>query len=72
MQNGGLPTLQPFLIQTDSEMEFFLKCNFFGNPYPSPVSYLNDRCQQVLKTYIDQIKAEHNRSFINFLDGRFR
>ncbi|WPV02024.1 AraC family transcriptional regulator [Mucilaginibacter sp. cycad4] len=51
---------EPFLIQTDSEMEFFLKCNFFGNPYQSPVNYIGSNCHQILETYIKQIQAELN------------
>lgn len=49
---------ESFLIQTDSEMEFFLKCNFFGNAYQPPVSYIDQGCHQTLETYIDQIQSE--------------
>lgn len=49
---------EPFLIQNDSEIEFFLKCNFFNNTYQSPASNLNNKVCEILTTYINQIQQE--------------
>lgn len=47
-----------FLIQTDNEVEFFLKCDFFKNPYQSPACYVDDGIRQKLEVYLGQIQDE--------------
>ncbi len=49
---------ETFLVQTDNAMEFFLKCNFFNNPYQHPSSRVDDNLRKILETYISQIQAE--------------
>jgi AraC-like DNA-binding protein len=49
---------ESFLIHNDSEVEFFLKSNFFNNPYQSPVCYIDQTIHQKLETYLTQLQAE--------------
>ncbi|GAB4025590.1 helix-turn-helix domain-containing protein [Spirosoma gilvum] len=49
---------ESFLIHNDSEVEFFLKSNFFNNPYQSPVCYIDQAIHQKLATYLTQLQAE--------------
>ncbi|ADB39772.1 helix-turn-helix domain-containing protein [Spirosoma linguale] len=49
---------ESFLIHNNSEVAFFLKSNFFNNPYQSPVCYIDRTIHQTLETYLAQLQAE--------------
>lgn len=49
---------ESFLIQKDSEVDFFLKYNLFNSPYQQPSCCVNQAVDQVLGEYIAQIKKE--------------
>lgn len=46
------------IIHTDSEVAFFLKCNFFNNLIQSPCCAIDERLHTILANYIAQIVAE--------------
>ncbi len=49
---------EAFLVQKENETDFFLKCNFFSNPYQQPFCVINNESNRVLDEYISQIKRE--------------
>lgn len=49
---------ESFLVQKDSEVDFFLKYNLFNSPYQQPSCCVNDGSDQILDEYILQIKKE--------------
>lgn len=49
---------ESFLVQKDSEVDFFLKYNLFNSPYQQPTCCVNDGSDQILDEYILQIKKE--------------
>lgn len=49
---------EEFLVQKDSETDFFLKCNLFNNPYQQPSCCIGKGIDDVLEEYILQIKRE--------------
>lgn len=49
---------ESFLVHNDGEVEFFLKSNFFNNPYQSPVCYIDQSLHPKLATYLSQLQAE--------------
>lgn len=49
---------EPFLVNNETEMEFFLKCNLFNNPYQQPSCCIDAGMNSILDEYILQIKRE--------------
>ena len=49
---------ESFLVQKDSEVDFFLKYNLFKSPYQEPSCCVNDGSDQILDEYVTQIKRE--------------
>ena len=56
---------EAFLVQKENETDFFLKCNFFNNPYQKTSCIINPETEKILDEYISQIIRE----FAN--DSRF-
>lgn len=51
---------EPFLLQDQSPMEFFLNCNLFNNPYQQPSCCIGTGIEHLLDEYITQLKQELN------------
>lgn len=49
---------ESFLVQKDSEVDFFLKYNLFNSPYQQPSCCVNDGSDKILDEYVSQIKRE--------------
>ncbi len=49
---------EAFLVKNENEMEFFLKCNLFNNPYQQPSCCLGMEISGILDEYISQIEQE--------------
>ena len=49
---------ETFLVQKESESDFFVKCNLFKNSYQQPYSYIDKETDSILNQYISQIKRE--------------
>ncbi len=49
---------ESFLMQNDSEVDFFLNCNLFNNPYQQPSCCVGRGIDHILDEYIQQIKEE--------------
>lgn len=49
---------EAFLVKNENEMEFFLKCNLFNNPYQQPSCGIGTRIEGILNEYISQIEQE--------------
>lgn len=49
---------EAFLVQRDSETEFFLKCNLFDNPYQPPFCVVDQESRATLNEYVSQIEKE--------------
>lgn len=49
---------EAFLVNNENEMEFFLKCNLFNNPYQQPSCCVGTDIEGILEEYISQIKRE--------------
>ncbi|GAA4800077.1 helix-turn-helix domain-containing protein [Olivibacter ginsenosidimutans] len=49
---------EAFLVKNENEMEFFLKCNLFNNPYQQPYCCIGNGIECILDEYILQIKKE--------------
>ncbi|HJT74490.1 MAG TPA: hypothetical protein VJ720_10735, partial [Chitinophaga sp.] len=49
---------ESFLVQKDTEVDYFLKYNLFNNPYQQPSCCIGGGIEEILDTYIQQIKAE--------------
>src|SRR5690606_1432278 len=47
---------EAFLVNNENEMEFFLKCNLFNNPYQQPSCCVGTGIEGILEEYISQIK----------------
>jgi len=47
-----------FLVQKDNEVDFFLKCALFNNPYQQPSCCIGYGIEPILDEYIQQIKRE--------------
>lgn len=56
---------ESFLVQKDSEVDFFLKYNLFKSPYQQPSCCVNDGSDQILEEYVAQIQREllHDNDF---------
>lgn len=56
---------ESFLVQNDNEVEFFLKCSMFNNPYQTPSCCIGRGIEPMLDEYIQQIQRElvNPRSF---------
>lgn len=56
---------ESFLVQNDNEVEFFLKCSMFNNPYQTPSCCIGRGIEPILNEYIRQIQLEldNPRSF---------
>ncbi len=52
---------ESFLIQDNSQVEFFLKCNLFNNPYQVPVYAVESGTQDILENYLKLIRLELNK-----------
>jgi len=52
---------EAFLIKNENEMEFFLKCNLFNNPYQQPSCRIGGEIENTLNEYISQIEREFKR-----------
>lgn len=51
---------EPFLVQKDSEFEFFLKYNLFNNPYQQPSCCVGSGIDHKLDQYLELMKSELN------------
>lgn len=51
-----------FIAKNDNETDFFLKSNFFNNPYIQPACTLNKVTVNIIEEYIKQIKREFNNT----------
>lgn len=49
---------EAFLVQKESETDFFLKCNLFNNPYQLPYSSIGEKGNTILSQYISQMEKE--------------
>jgi len=49
---------EAFLVQKESETDFFLKCNLFNNPYQQPLCSVGKETETILNEYILQIERE--------------
>lgn len=49
---------EAFLVQKESETDFFLKCNLFNNPYQQPFCIVAKETKTLLTEYILQIERE--------------
>lgn len=49
---------EAFLVQKESETDFFLKCNLFNNPYQQPLCFVGKETETILNEYILQIERE--------------
>jgi AraC-like DNA-binding protein len=49
---------EAFLVQKESETDFFLKCNLFNNPYQKPFSKVTEETDYILNIYLSQINSE--------------
>lgn len=49
---------ESFLIQQDSEIEFFLRCSLFNNPYQQPLCCIQCNMDSILNEYLRQIERE--------------
>lgn len=49
---------EAFLVQKESETDFFLKCNLFNNPYQKPFSMVTEETEHILNMYLFQINTE--------------
>ncbi len=49
---------EAFLVQKESETDFFLKCNLFNNPYQQPFCLIGKETEILLAEYILQIERE--------------
>lgn len=49
---------EDFIVQRDSDVDFFLKCSMFNNPFQQPTCYIGTGNQKRLSEYIEQIKSE--------------
>lgn len=47
-----------FLVKNENEMEFFLKCNLFNNPYQPPSCSIGKEMDGILGEYISQMERE--------------
>jgi len=52
---------ESFLVQKNSEVEFFLKYNLFNNPYQSPSCCIDSGIEDVLADYLRLINLELNK-----------
>ncbi|MFZ4861943.1 helix-turn-helix domain-containing protein [Sphingobacterium sp. Mn56C] len=53
---------EAFLVQKDSEIDFFIKCNLFNNPYKTPSCCIGNKRDAILDSYITLIQEELNYS----------
>lgn len=51
---------ESFIVQKDSEVEFFLKCNIFKNPYQRPSCCVGTDMSNILNQYLALINLELN------------
>lgn len=51
---------ESFIVQKDSEVEFFLKCNIFKNPYQRPSCCVGTDMDSILNQYLALINLELN------------
>lgn len=49
---------EAFLVQKETETDFFLKCNLFNNPYQQPFCRIEKETESILNEYILQIERE--------------
>jgi AraC-like DNA-binding protein len=49
---------ESFLVQKDNDVDFFLKCNLFNNPYQTPSCCVGSGWEYKLDEYISQMKLE--------------
>ncbi|MGF7073041.1 helix-turn-helix domain-containing protein [Mucilaginibacter sp. R-33] len=49
---------EPFLVQKDSEFEFFLNYDLFNNPYQQPSCCVGSGIDHILEGYLELMKAE--------------
>src|SRR6185437_7018464 len=49
---------ESFLVQNDDEVDFFLKCSLFNNPYQQPSCCIGQGIEPILDDYIRQIRLE--------------
>jgi len=49
---------EPFLVQKDSEFEFFLNYNLFNNPYQQPSCCVGSGIDHILDEYLELMKYE--------------
>ena len=49
---------EAFLVQKESETDFFLKCNLFNNPYQQPLCSIGKEIETILNEYVLQIERE--------------
>lgn len=49
---------ESFLVQKNSEVEFFLKCNLFNNPYQTPSCCVGSYIDNILDEYLKLIRKE--------------
>ncbi|MCY4779445.1 AraC family transcriptional regulator [Sphingobacterium sp. UT-1RO-CII-1] len=47
-----------FIVQRDSDVDFFLKCSMFNNPFQQPSCYIGSGNQKKISEYIEQIQSE--------------
>jgi len=47
-----------FLVQKDKDVDFFLKCNLFNNPYQNPSCCIGSGWEYKLDEYISQMRLE--------------
>lgn len=49
---------EAFLVKNEDEMDFFLKCNLFNNPYQQPSCCIGSGIESILNEYLSQIEQE--------------
>lgn len=49
---------ESFLVQQHSDIDFFLKCSLFNNPYQSPFCRIDKNTGRILTQYVEQINTE--------------
>ncbi len=49
---------ESFIASPNNEMDFFLKCSLFNNPYQQPSCCIGTGIHQILNEYLQQIKTE--------------
>lgn len=49
---------EPFLVKGNNELEYFLKCSLFNNPYQIPSCCIGSGLESILEEYLRQIKDE--------------